>query len=838
MVLINGADGIGTGWSTSIPNYSPVEIIENLKLRMHGSKEDMRPMMPWFRGWTGETQVEGDARFKFTGRVTETGDCEVEITELPVRYWTQTFKDKLEDIIKAEKTPSFIKDYTEYNTPSKVHFIIKIEEKRWAEVSRGLVEAFKLSSTMSTTNLVAFDPEGRLAKYPTVLDIMEEFYAHRLKMYQKRKKYMLDEMQKDLECLSNQARFIKMIIDGKLIVSKKKKAALVAELQKLNFTRFPKIVDAKKEGEFEAVVTNNHEDDEDSVETAAGASDYDYLLGMAIWSLTQERVEKLLRQIGDKEDEITALSAKSPKDLWTTDLDALLEEWQTQLDEEVAREKKVRAKGRRASAKLGIGAGKGGSKKRKANEDSDDETDGSFAVSKKAKAAPKPAVKKAGATSNLLSMGLGLVNGVEQKPVVGPPAEQQQTLDSLVVRKAAVPVKSAVAALAAKSKPAAVVEELSDEDTEDVKPLKAAPARKAAMKPAARKVISDDEDDEEDAPPVKATSRNAAASKAKPARTAAIKDDEEDDSLLDSHTSAPPAPAPAAAATKPRAARAAAQKPKAYAHMIDSDEDASASDLPDVSAMVKGIGPPSTSEGATRFFHPATAGTAATSRPGSSTTAAAALAKAKAKKPVVEDDDISMDETDWGKLAQNSPHKVSDRTLLSEGGSDDEMEDVRLKPKPRATAAAKAPAQKPKAAAAAALKPKKAPAAAAAAPKALPLSPAAKAYAAKKAKQASAGAPPFTTATKAVPARRPASKLKQSILSDDDDGDMDASGDALVNDLLSDEDEDAAPVAAAARPSRRAAASKAKAKYAVSDDEEEEEESEAEFEEAEVDESF
>nr|OQO22558.1 DNA topoisomerase 2 [Rachicladosporium sp. CCFEE 5018] len=647
MVLINGADGIGTGWSTSIPNYSPVEIIENLKLRMHGSKEDMKPMMPWFRGWTGETQVDSEARFKFTGRVTETGNCEVEITELPVRYWTQTFKDKLEDIIKAEKTPSFIKDYTEYNTPSKVHFIIKIEEKRWAEVSRGLVEAFKLSSTMSTTNLVAFDPEGRLAKYPTVLDIMEEFYAHRLKMYQKRKKYMLDEMQKDLERLSNQARFIKMIIDGKLIVSKKKKAVLVAELQKLDFTRFPKIVDAKKEGEFEAVVTNNHEDDEDSVETAAGASDYDYLLGMAIWSLTQERVEKLLRQIGDKEDEITALSAKSPKDLWTTDLDALLEEWQTQLDEEVAREKKVRAKGRRASAKLGIGAGKGESKKRKANEDSDDETDGSFAVSKKAKAAPKPAVKKAGATSNLLAMGIGLVNGVEQKPVVGPPAEQQQTLDSLVVRKAAVPVKSAVAALAAESKSAAIVEELSDEDMEDVKPLKAAPVRKAAAEPASRKVISDDDDDEvEDAPPVKATSRNAAAPKAKPTRTAVIKDDEDDDSLLDSRTSAPPAPAPAAAA-KPRAARAAAQKPKAYANMIDSDDDdASASDLPDVSAMVKGIGPPSTSEGATRFFHPATAGTAATSRPGSSTAAAAALAKAKAKKSVVEDEDISMDETE------------------------------------------------------------------------------------------------------------------------------------------------------------------------------------------------
>ena len=58
-----------------------------------------------------------------------TGNGEVEITELPVRMWTQDFKDKLEDILKAEKTPSFIKDYTEYNTPETVHFIIKMDEK-------------------------------------------------------------------------------------------------------------------------------------------------------------------------------------------------------------------------------------------------------------------------------------------------------------------------------------------------------------------------------------------------------------------------------------------------------------------------------------------------------------------------------------------------------------------------------------------------------------------------------------------------------------------------------------------------------------------------------------
>lgn len=49
MVLVNGAEGIGTGWSTFIPNYSPKEIAANLKRLLAG--EPMQPMQPWYRGF-------------------------------------------------------------------------------------------------------------------------------------------------------------------------------------------------------------------------------------------------------------------------------------------------------------------------------------------------------------------------------------------------------------------------------------------------------------------------------------------------------------------------------------------------------------------------------------------------------------------------------------------------------------------------------------------------------------------------------------------------------------------------------------------------------------------
>lgn len=47
MVLVNGADGIGTGWSTKIQNYDPREIVRNLKKMINGEEPDK--MVSWLK---------------------------------------------------------------------------------------------------------------------------------------------------------------------------------------------------------------------------------------------------------------------------------------------------------------------------------------------------------------------------------------------------------------------------------------------------------------------------------------------------------------------------------------------------------------------------------------------------------------------------------------------------------------------------------------------------------------------------------------------------------------------------------------------------------------------
>jgi DNA topoisomerase-2 len=162
------------------------------RLEGQDGEEPFEKMMPWFRGWKGTPEEAGPDRYKFNGIIRESGDTEVEITELPIRTWTDDFKGKLEDIIKAEKVPSFIKDYKEFNDHKNVHFVIQLDEKHMkAALAEGLAERFKLNKTVATSNLVAFDLQGRIRKYETVQDILEEFYGYRLSMYTKRKVCLL-----------------------------------------------------------------------------------------------------------------------------------------------------------------------------------------------------------------------------------------------------------------------------------------------------------------------------------------------------------------------------------------------------------------------------------------------------------------------------------------------------------------------------------------------------------------------------------------------------------------------------------------------------------------------
>lgn len=140
LILVNGAEGIGTGWSTSIPQYNPREIINNIKRLMSG--EACESMSPWYKGYTGQI-VMADGKYQVTGIYNILSDDELEITDLPIGKWTRDYKNFLEEMSTGEEP--IIEDIREYHQENRVHFVLQIPTlRKIMKEEGGVVKKFKL----------------------------------------------------------------------------------------------------------------------------------------------------------------------------------------------------------------------------------------------------------------------------------------------------------------------------------------------------------------------------------------------------------------------------------------------------------------------------------------------------------------------------------------------------------------------------------------------------------------------------------------------------------------------------------------------------------------------
>ncbi|XP_021233800.1 DNA topoisomerase 2-alpha isoform X2 [Numida meleagris] len=324
MVLINGAEGIGTGWSCKIPNFDIRETVNNIRRLMDG--EEPLPMLPSYKNFKGTIDELGPNQYVISGEVSILDSTTIEITELPVRTWTQTYKEQvLEPMLNGtEKTPPLITDYKEYHTDTTVKFVVKMTEEKLAEAEAvGLHKVFKLQTNLTCNSMVLFDHVGFLKKYESPQDILKEFFELRLRYYGLRKEWLIGMLGAESAKLSNQARFILEKIDGKIVIENKPKKELIQVLIQRGYESDPvkawKELQNKEEEEEEG-------DESDKESAAATGPDFNYLLNMPLWYLTKEKKDELCKQRDNKEKELENLKCKSPSDLWKEDLAAFVEE--------------------------------------------------------------------------------------------------------------------------------------------------------------------------------------------------------------------------------------------------------------------------------------------------------------------------------------------------------------------------------------------------------------------------------------------------------------------------------------------------------------------------------
>lgn len=566
---------------------------------------------------------------------------------------------------------------------------------------------------------------------------------------------------------------------------------------------------------------------------------------MPIWSLTNERLEKLKNQIAAKKAEYDELESLSEKDLWVKDLDEFVQEWHTQLKLEEEITTGIRRMGRRVSSKIGAGKGRRPKdddeyqpeKKTKAKAPKAEkvETKSHERFTEKFQAASKPKPKNDLSDDDFALLGKNAVVKQESEP----PASLPDATSGRSKRAAATKAKYALSdsddddfmdldepevkdesgsseekEVAAEKPAKRIKSEVIDLDDELNEPASDATAEKPA-KGAAKKAkpsYADDDFGESDSEEVVEKPAKRAATKAK----SSYADDDFGESGSEEEVVEKPSKRTATKAkstsvdneSDQSASEEVAEKPtrraaaKAKRSYVDddfgsTDDDDNGDDmLGDVGSMVKGIGAPATNNGRLSLF--------SMSRPDAGDAPIPKL-KSKQSRSILETDD--HDDTNYEALAMSSPRKPTKSDDLDDFLSDDNLP-AATKPAAKSAAVAskaKAPlsvvpaagAKKRGRPAGSKNKPKGDDASAhktaktiASRPKTLnTLSPAAKAYAAKKAKSSKKAA------------------------SDDDDED-ELMGDAAP----------ASPKPASKRPGR-AAAAKAKAKSIYLDDDDDDDDS-------------
>jgi DNA topoisomerase-2 len=295
LLLANGCNtGIGTGFSTHVPNYNPIDLINWIRnwLNNERGKDNIPPydkLIPWYRGFGGTTKVE-KTTVTHTGNVDDLGKNVYYVRELPVKL-AAGGTDKCRgfvDRLVAMKDKKIVTKYEEHGTAYKPQYRI-FSNKKLSVKDMGLVK------TESLNNLTAFGPKGGLHKYASVEDIMREYCDVRYYYYKKRKKYLLKSLNIDLQELTSRIRFIKHVLKDVTVLKQ------------------------SEESLFEFFEENDYYKKEDS---------YRYLTDIPIRNFTKDKMEALKTKLKELESQIEYVQNTSATEMWQSDLDELEHEYE------------------------------------------------------------------------------------------------------------------------------------------------------------------------------------------------------------------------------------------------------------------------------------------------------------------------------------------------------------------------------------------------------------------------------------------------------------------------------------------------------------------------------
>lgn len=288
MILVNGAEGIGTGYKCVVPQYNPLDIIEIILGKLKGNPNKIK-LIPWYNNFKGSIIQLSDFEFITKGTYTLENNI-LTITELPIGTWTEPYKIFLENTLFNDKLKGFISKIKNNSSESNVEFIIKFKHYPF-ETPEDMEKIFQLTSKLNTNNMYLHDVNGHIKKYETSIEIINDFFKIRIEYYKLRKDYILVELMREIMRLETKLKFIKLVTTDKNIFK-------LSTDKILDLLINHKIINSKSES-------------------------IDFLLKIPFQSFSKEKVEELYNQIQNKTIEYDLIKKNTVEQMWINDLEVL-----------------------------------------------------------------------------------------------------------------------------------------------------------------------------------------------------------------------------------------------------------------------------------------------------------------------------------------------------------------------------------------------------------------------------------------------------------------------------------------------------------------------------------
>jgi len=281
LILINGAKGIGTGFSTDIPCFNPKDIKDRLLKLVENEDCEIEELTPWYKGFTGKI-LKSESNKWTTHGVYEVKSNKILITELPIGTWTEDYKIFL-DKLETEET---IYSYKNNSTDTTINFELSLPLEIIVEwTNNGEIEKkLKLMSHISAKNMYVFDENNKIVKMESAEEIVYRFWRIRNEYYIKRQNYIIKKIKYELDIITSKITFINDVIYENIKVFRQPLDFINSQLE---MKKYPKIEDS-----------------------------YKYLTDMKIHSFSKDAIDTLNGKKDSLENEFIKIKNFELKDFW------------------------------------------------------------------------------------------------------------------------------------------------------------------------------------------------------------------------------------------------------------------------------------------------------------------------------------------------------------------------------------------------------------------------------------------------------------------------------------------------------------------------------------------